>query len=171
MSSDDSIEILSGRVLALSDSIVAEKDARHTANRQTRAAIGVVVVLVLMVVALGWHQRSSDQARRRHDAQGEIDQQYVSCLRGNELRDLMKTQTIVAFGSGGSLDLTGIPSFQNLDPATQAFFRDIAKATAQPAGSQSTRDAILADIQAQIRDCETEWHGHTPGLHLDHSKR
>lgn len=125
-------------------------------------AAGSLVVSVVFVLA--------ESREDRHDKQSDLDVNYLSCLRGNELRELNKTMVTEAFGAGSSTSgLTAVPSFADLPESVQRFFADLASVSAQNPGAASRRDVILADIQAQIRDCEAEWAGHTAGLRLPHN--
>lgn len=132
---------------------------------------GLSLVFALVVVAIV----KIDQRDEREDDQKELDLNYLSCLRGNELRDLMILQTEMAYSSGAVLDFTAVPSFSTLPAETRQFFTDLADISRVAREAAATnpahpKNSILTEIRKQLRDCEAEWPAHTPGLVLPHQK-
>lgn len=120
-------------------------------------ALGSLAVSVVFVL----EDRSDDQLSDKR----ELDANFLTCLRGNELRLTIRDKVVEPAYAARSLDLRAVPGFDRLDPATQVFFTNIATASA---GRPSPKTQIVADLNEQLRDCEKEWAGHTPGLKLPH---
>lgn len=111
----------------------------------------------------------ADGREEREDDQRELDVNYLNCRRGNEVR-----QTQIDNESEPSttvLDLT--PLLGGSEPQWFIDFTERLKAISQaaagaPINPDSRQGRRIARLEAQIRDCETEWAGHTPGIKLPH---
>jgi hypothetical protein len=137
---------------------VAQNASRIRAQRWGLLFLALAYPLLSWVVVIvGDH---SEDARE----QEELDVNYVGCLRGNELRALMIEQTELAY-SGGGLDLTKVPGFDDLDQATQQFFHTLADVSR----NRPNRSMVIVEaIRSQIRDCEAEYPDHSAGARLTH---
>lgn len=122
---------------------------------------GLTLVFALVVLAIV----KIDQRDEHEDAQEELDINFLNCLRGNELRIFIRDNVVEPAFGGGTLDLTQVAGFDDLDPAAQRFFENVAIVSA---ARPSPKDQIVEDLTGQIRDCEGEWAGHTPGVKLPH---
>lgn len=122
---------------------------------------GLTVVFALVVIAIV----KLDARDEREDAIEELDINYLNCLRGNELRLFIRDKVVEPAFAGGGLDLTTVPGFDDLPAKTQDFFRNVALISAS---RPSPKAQIVADLTDQLRDCEGEWAGHTPGIKLPH---
>lgn len=127
------------------------------------AIVGLTAVFALVVVAI---VRIDQRNQRERDVEA-LDINYLNCLRGNEFRTLVRDKIVVpAFAGSGALDLTQVDGFSAMPESVQQVFENIA---ALNAGRVSPEGQIVADINKQIRDCEHEWAGHTPGIRLPHN--
>lgn len=78
-------------------------------------ALAFVYSTITFLVALGAVQRAYDQTQRD------------DCKQRQEGRETLRNVIVVATTpSAGRLDLTAVPGFENLDPATQDFFRNLS---------------------------------------------
>lgn len=136
-------------------------------RQSDRHRVLTTVLALTLVAGPGYlalqHNADQDVARQ---AQNSIDDGYVSCLRGNDSRQVLTDVVKIAYDSGGSLDFTKVPAFNNLDAATREFFlelRDLTSAAPDPAKDpESARNRALAKLT--LRDCEAEFPHHSPGL-------
>lgn len=126
---------------------------------------GLSVVFALVVVAIV----KIDERDQREDDQEELDLNYLNCLRGNEIR---RVNIENESEPGQPLDLSQLLSGD--EPKWFTDFVERLKATSDAAASapidpNSRTGRRIARLQAQLRDCEMEWMGHTPGLRLPHT--
>lgn len=126
---------------------------------------GVFVVTMALIVSI-------DRRDEREDAQEELDLNFLNCLRGNELRfGLIANEMEPAT----PLDLTVLPSVR----AAPSWFLDVtaeikalgeaAQTRVLPEPDSRTERRVVRWVK-QVRDCEKEWAGHTPGLRLPHEE-
>lgn len=134
---------------------------------------GIVALMALQVLAFGlilWVQASSESRSDRKQEQETTDQNFMGCLRGNEIR---RGNIENEKEPGTILDLTLLPSVQ----AAPQWFQDVTaelKALSEAAASQpidptSQKGRRIARLRASIRDCDAEYPDHTPGLALVHT--
>lgn len=151
------------------------QDPRAMARRLAQNSLRIrgqrrgLVLLALAVPLLSWIVvEINDQAKAR-SAQEQVDLDYRNCLRGNEIRMVLiegekepNTPT----------DLSVLPSVRN----SPAWFQDVVaelkalseRQAAAPIDPQSRTGRRIARYQGQIRDCELEYPGRTPGIRLIH---
>lgn len=152
-----------------------------TKNPWKGVAVAALAIAFACLVVCGvfiLDSRSDEKAENRRleeAAQDATDVNYMSCLRGNELRELMILQTELAYSAGSALDFTAVPSFASLPAETRQFFTDLADISRVAREAAATnpahpKNSILTEIRKQLRDCEAEWPAHTPGLVLPHQK-
>jgi len=99
-------------------------------------------------------QDSTDEqvARTHHEAL----QDHLNCEHGNDLREAVRDLIRQSYSAGVSLDLTKLPSFNDLDPATQRAFAEITnilKSNADPAVQQDRVNQAL--MLVPLSDCNT----------------
>jgi adenylate cyclase len=89
--------------------------------------------------------------------QAEIDDDYQTCLRGNDSRAITREVVILAT-EGNGIDLTGVSGFERLEPEVQAFLVNLRDETTNANGEDdpdSFRNRALATLT--IRNCEREF--------------
>lgn len=127
--------------------------------------LGLTLVFFMVVVAIV----KIDHREEREDAQQDMDQSYLSCLRGNEIRQV---QIENEGEPSRPLDLTVLPSVQHAPQWFQDVVAELKQASeyaaSQPIDPNSRTGRRIARIKQQVRDCESEWRTHTPGLTLPH---
>jgi hypothetical protein len=132
--------------------------------------MGIAAIMALQILAFGlvlWVQASSEDRSDRKREQETADQNFVGCLRGNDIR---QGNIENEKEPGQVLDLTLLPSVQ----ASPQWFRDITielkglseAAAKAPIDPNSAKGRRIARLQASIRDCGAEYPDHTPGLAL-----
>lgn len=129
-----------------------------TERRHRGASIAAYVALVLALAFGQWRFVSYVDDQRAQDRQQAVDADYRSCLFGNSVRGTLRALVNLTGSTG--IDLTQVPGFADLDPATQRFFRTLRDRTAND--PQSFRTQALATLQD--RDCDTEFPTHSPGI-------
>lgn len=94
----------------------------------------VAYLILAVAVSLGYMRLEGERHAREHQA----------CLNQQDGRTVLRAVITRAY-SGQSLDLTNVPGFADLDPATQAFFSNIAVLSRASAESgTSDKDELLA---------------------------
>lgn len=131
-------------------------------------ALGLLAILLADLLSFGllfFVINSQQHEQSRKTTQQTTDQFYLLCLGSTNSRAGLRVMVHLAYDTQGrSLDLTHIPGFDALDPATKAWVENVAKATAGSGTNTSQRDQILALFPDP--NCEHAYPTHTPGLHL-----
>lgn len=115
--------------------------------------VRIAFAFVVFMSAFGFYREQQFEAREDREARQEvIDKDYISCVRGNDTREVVRD--IVEL-SNGPTDLTLVPGFEALDPEMKQFLINLRDATAEADDGESFKEAALALLA--IRDCEKEF--------------
>lgn len=108
----------------------------HSISRKLTVAIVLVVVSVLgNAGAVLWSSDANEDARRDN------------CEKVAAAVEIVERVIVTATEPGGSIDLTRIAGFEQLDPATQVWVRNVAAATGGGEDRPNPRrEALLALI-------------------------
>lgn len=74
------------------------------------------------------------------------DTNAVQCADRRDGREALRATVTEAFRPGTPTNFSAIPSFADLDPATQRFLNDLADALASGSSRTEVRDRILESI-------------------------
>lgn len=109
-----------------------------------RRTAAYLVVVVGFAMCLGLIDRNGDQDRRRDalSIQAQLDR---DCIARKDGRDVLRAVVMTA-DAARTVDYRAIPSFANLDPATQQFLLDLADASNARRGGESFVDQALRKI-------------------------
>lgn len=115
-----------------------------------RMAFGFMVFMS----SFGFYREHQFEAREdREERQEQIDNEFRSCERGNDTREVIRA---VLDLTGGATDLTGIKGFETLDPDIQAFLINLRDTTAAQADGEKSFKTEARRILV-IRDCDAEF--------------
>lgn len=91
------------------------------------SGLGYIYITALFAVALLLIQHNKDDQVKR-DRTEALRNDYRDCLSRQSGRQTLRDVIIVSTSQSGAirLDLTKVPGFSDLDPATQTFFRNLA---------------------------------------------
>ncbi len=134
--------------------------------------VRLAFLLMVLAGALGfWLQAEANTRDDKQDqraaavlAQAAVNEDYQTCLRGNDVRQVIR-EVVDLTAQGGTTDLTTIAGFSSLDPETQVFLINLRDTTAARPSNVKFREQAYALLV--IRDCETEFptanHNHDAG--------
>ena len=123
-------------------------------TRRRWQLVAYVFLAVMMTVSIGLVQRNSrdDREQSRRDA-------HQQCVQTNFTRQAVRDLVVFSYTqTGTALDLTAIPSFHALDPATQLYLTDLSHALASSASPEERQRRIAAALATvPLRECDKEF--------------
>lgn len=135
------------RIKETKDAIEAERDSRRLSLGVLWAALALAV-LALVLVRLG------DLSEQRREAQRKVDIDYSVCLRGNDVRQVVR-DLVVDAEAGATLDLGPLVR----DDAPPWFRQFVADLRDLSAAGPSLQDRTFPRLG--LRDCDAEYPDHS----------
>lgn len=116
----------------------------------------IVCAFLVLVASYGFYVQDQSQGDLREnqaaDAQRQIDTDYRQCQEFNKVTGIVLT--LVETSATQSFNPEVIPSFKDLDPATQKFFKDLLSLSQSQDPNDPNSFINIARKLLEARDCE-----------------
>lgn len=119
------------------------EDERGTAARAIKFLVAGYFVLLIGIAGALLAVRAEANHRSAGDRDILIARTVATCNERNITREAIRGTIDAAIEEGGVEDLTKVPGFDDLDPATQQYFRNIVDLQVDDTGATST-DRLIA---------------------------